>query len=255
MHAAPKSWTIAIAALVVGCGGELHATSTGGANAAASSPTMVSPKPPPLATLPAQVELREPGAAMVGGQRIAFDGMSEALAWPALTKALARKQGDASPVVIQVARDVPIADLLRAAWTFRASPVRVQSLDDKGVLVAIELPTRASRATVGASQCHLAVFVMPSGALRIATPAGAQEVGGDHPAESLARALEDARAKCPIGYVAFGAETNDVPWGRIFDVIVAVDRAKSAGDARYVLGEAMHTAPTPATSASGKLGN
>jgi hypothetical protein len=63
-------------------------------------------------------------------------------------------------------------------------------------------------------------------------------VGGDRAAESLARSLEQERAKCPIKYVAFGAETDEGPWGPVFDVILAVDRARSAGDARYVLGQA-----------------
>jgi hypothetical protein len=65
-------------------------------------------------------------------------------------------------------------------------------------------------------------------------------VSGDHPLEALAKALEVERASCPIRYVAFGAESDDSPWGPVFDVMLAVDRAKSAGDARYVLAQAMH---------------
>jgi hypothetical protein len=64
-------------------------------------------------------------------------------------------------------------------------------------------------------------------------------VTGDFRAEALARALEGERAKCPIKYVAFGAESDDVAWGPVFDVLVTVDRDKAAGEARYVLGQAM----------------
>jgi hypothetical protein len=47
--------------------------------------------------------------------------------------------------------------------------------------------------------------------------------------------------------VAFGAESPQAPWGPVFDVLLAVDRAKSAGDARYVLGypAALPPARTP----------
>ena len=51
------------------------------------------------------------------------------------------------------------------------------------------------------------MFVLPSGALRVASPAGPQEVGGDRPADSLARAIEAAREQCAIKYIAFGGET------------------------------------------------
>jgi len=247
-----------VAALAAACGGELQ-VGTGGATPASSSSAPL-PTVAPLAASAPQIELREPGAATVAGQRVTFDGVAEGLAWPALTKALARKAGDTSPVVIQAGREVPVIDLLRATWTFRASDVRLQTLDEKGVMYAVEFKAKpASATTVDPKQCHLAVFLLPSGALRVASPAGPQEVGGDRPAESLARALEAARQSCPIKYIAFGGETNDMPWGRVFDVIVAVDRAKSAGGARYVLGEALHVAPAPsaapaAPAASGKLG-
>lgn len=236
-----------------------------GAGASSGSPaasSMATPVAPPLAPAPPQVELREPGAAIVRGQRVAFDGIAEGLAWPALTVALGRKQDDKTPVVIQVGRDVPIVNLLRAAWTLRSADVRLQSLDEKGVLYAVELKAKPSSPPPASKRCHLAVFVLPSGALRVASPAGPQEVGGDRPAESFAEALKAARAGCELKYVAFGAETNDVPWGRVFDVMVAVDRTKAAGDARYVLGEALQVvgvpsaAPpaAPAPAASGKLG-
>jgi hypothetical protein len=247
---------VSLAVAVAACGGEMQvgggASSPSAATSAAavmSEPVAVPVTPPLAPSTSPQVELREPGAAIVGGQRVVFDGVVEAFAWPSLTKALGRKAGDTSPVVVQVGRDVPIINLLRAAWTLRTADVRVQSLDEKGVLYAVELKAKPA-APAPPKACHLAVFLLPTGALRIAAPAGPQEVGGDRPAESLANALKATRTECPtIKYVAFGAETNDVPWGRVFDVMVAVDRVKAAGGARYILGEAIHAVPTPAASA------
>ena len=104
---------------------------------------------------------------------------------------------------------------------------------------AIELRARRDGAPPS-SGCHLAVFLRPDGALRVAAPGGPREVRGEHAAESLARSLADERAKCPIKYIAFGAESDAAPWGPVFDVVLAVDQQKSAGDARYVLGQALH---------------
>ncbi len=175
---------------------------------------------------------------IVHGARVAFDGLAEGLAWPALEKAVGRRHaGDV--VTIQMARGAPIEDLLRAAWTVRAADVHVQSPDGAGVLRAVELRARREGGSPIAG-CHLAVFVRPDGSLRIAAPGGPREVNGDDPPAILARSLEEERAKCPIAYVAFGAESEAAPWGPVFDVVVAVDKAKSAGDARYVLGQAMH---------------
>jgi hypothetical protein len=84
------------------------------------------------------------------------------------------------------------------------------------------------------------VFLQANGTLRVAAPGGPREVGGEHPAASLARSLAEERAKCAVKYVAFGAESDASPWGPVFDVVLAVDQEKSAGDARYVLGQAMH---------------
>jgi hypothetical protein len=88
--------------------------------------------------------------------------------------------------------------------------------------------------------CHLAVFLQKDGSLRIAAPGGARAIHGDAPSTQLARALEAERAQCPIRYVAFGAQSPDTPWGAVFDVAEAIDAGKSAGDARYVLGESVH---------------
>lgn len=206
-----------------------------------SSTAAASPAPPavPIAPKP-DVELREPHAALVGGQRVAFDGIEEGLAWPALARALGpRRPGDV--VSIQSVRSVPIQDVLRVAWTERLADLHVQSPDAAGVLHAVVLRARRDGAPP-VSGCHLAVFLRPDGSLRVAAPGGPRELGGDQPAELLARSLEAERAKCPIKYVAFGAESDAMPWGGVFDVLLAVDRDRAAGDARYVLGQAMHAA-------------
>jgi hypothetical protein len=194
---------------------------------------------PPLPTVPTpDIDIRQPNAATVHGSHVVFDGLAEGLAWPALDKALGpRKPGDV--VTIQMGRDVPIDDLLRAAWTVRTSDVHVQSADANGVLHAVELRAKHDGAGPVAG-CHLAVFVRPDGSLRVAAPGGPREVRGEDPPALLARSLEDERARCRLAYVAFGAESDASPWGPVFDVLVAVDRAKSAGAARYVLGQAMH---------------
>lgn len=203
------------------------------------------PDPAPASAPPAlpvaavaDVELRDPHAALVHGQAVPFDGIEEGLTWPALSKALGpRKPGDV--VIMQVARAVPMEDLLRAAWAVHSADVHVQSLDASGVMRAVELRAKRDGAAA-ASGCHLAVFLQASGALRVAAPGGPREIGGEHAAVSLARSLAEERAKCPLKYVAFGAESDTSPWGPVFDVVVAVDQEKSAGDARYVLGQAMH---------------
>jgi hypothetical protein len=203
------------------------------------------PEPAALPVAPAlpvtgqpDVELRDPRVAVVHGQSVPFDGIDEGLTWPALQKALGpRKAGDV--VTLQVARNVPMEDLLRAAWAVHAADVHVQSPDASGTMHAVELRARRDGATA-APGCHLAVFLRPDGTLRVAAPGGPREVGGDHAAASLARSLAEERAKCPLKYVAFGAESDAAPWGPVFDVVVAVDQEKSAGDARYVLGQPMH---------------
>jgi hypothetical protein len=195
---------------------------------------------PPALPVAAQadVELRDPRVAIVHGQSVPFDGIEEGLTWPALRNALgARKAGDV--VTFQVARTVPMEDLLRAAWAVHAADVHVQSLDGSGAMRAVELRARRDGAPT-AFGCHLAVFLQANGTLRVAAPGGPREVGGEHPAASLARSLAEERAKCAVKYVAFGAESDASPWGPVFDVVLAVDQEKSAGDARYVLGQAMH---------------
>jgi hypothetical protein len=186
------------------------------------------------------VELREPGAAIVRGAPVAFDGIEEGLAWPALDKALPpRKSGDV--LTLQVARGIPTIHLLRAAWTLRQADLHLQALDASGTLHAVALGARRDGPTVPG--CHLAVFLRPDGSLRVASPGGPVVINGDDPPSMLAASLAAEQARCPIKYVAFGAESDAVPFGPIFDVMLAVDGAKAAGDARYILGQAMHVAP------------
>ena len=231
-------------ALIVGA---LALAACGGGPAAApqAQAAVAPPAPAALAVAPqADVELREPGAALVhGATRIAFDGIEEGLAWPALDKALPpRKAGDV--LTIQVARGVPVIHLLRAAWTLRQADLHLQGQDAGGVMHAVPLTARRDGAP-SAAGCHLAVFLRPDGSLRVASPGGPVTMTGDDAAASLARSLDAERARCHIKYVAFGAESDSAPFGPVFDVVLAVDAARSAGDARYVLGQAMHVATAP----------
>jgi hypothetical protein len=197
-------------------------------------------------TTQVDVELREPGAAIVqGSTKVTFDGIEEGLAWPSLAKALPHpKTGDV--LTLQIARGLPTIHLLRAAWTLRQADLHLQSLDASGTLHAVELKARRDGPVLPG--CHLAVFLRPDGSLRVASPGGPVVLTGDDPGASLARSLEAERVKCPIKYVAFGSESDLTPWGPIFDVILAVDAARSAGDARYVLGQAMHATPAAAAT-------
>lgn len=176
--------------------------------------------------------------AIVHGKPVPFDGVAEGLVWPSLDRALGTHH-PGEVVTLQVARQVPIEDLLRAAWTARIADLHVQSADASGGMHAIELRARRE-GTASAPGCHLAVFLRPDGSLRIAAPGGPREINADHAPQSLARALAAERARCPIKYVAFGAESDAAAWGPVFDVVLAVDADRSAGDARYVLGQAMH---------------
>ncbi len=183
------------------------------------------------------VELREAGAAMVHGTPVKFDGIEEGLAWPALDKALPpRKTGDV--LTVQVARSLPTVNLLRAAWTLRKADLHLQSLDASGNMHAIEVKARRDGPTLPG--CHLAVFLSPDGSLRVASPGGPVVIKGDDPPAILAASVAAEQAKCPIKYVAFGGESDGALWGPVFDVMLAVDGPKAAGDARYVLGQAMH---------------
>lgn len=229
-------------ALLVGCGGRA-APPVQAPPAAAELP-----QPPSEELAPAaqpDVDLSEPGAAVLhGSTRVAFDGIAEGLAWPALAKAIGpQKSGDV--LTVHVARSLPTIELLRAAWTLRQADLRVQSQDANGALRVVLLGARRDTAAAPPAAgpgCHLAVFLRADGSLRVASPGGPVVLTGEDAPATLARSLEQSRRGCAIRYVAFGAESDASPWGPVFDVIVAVDRDKSAGDARYVLGQAMHAA-------------
>jgi hypothetical protein len=213
----------------------------------ASPPPAVPREVPPAAAVLApavapDVDLRDGAGktALVGGRAVAMDGEPEGLAWPALRAAVGRKPGDHSPLTLAVARDVPTSAVMRAVWTLRDADLRLQTLDAGGVARVLELRPRPDAPSIAG--CHLAVFVGANGDLRVASPGGARTVTGPDAPASLVRALTSERTRCEIRYVAFGAETPDAPWASIFDVAEAIDRAKAAGDARYVLGEPVHLA-------------
>jgi hypothetical protein len=230
------AWATALCLAAVACEGTVTVRSTFPSQATPAGAEL--PPPLPIAPQP-DVELADPHVAVVSGQRVPFDGLVEGLEWPALARAVGpRKAGDV--VTIQASRDVPVQDVLRAAWTARVADVHLQSKDGSGAMHAVELRAKREGASSAAATCHLAVFRRDDGSLRVAAPGGPREIGGDRPAETLARSLDEERRKCPIKYVAFGAESDAAAWGPVFDVLVAVDRARSAGDARYVLGQAMH---------------
>jgi hypothetical protein len=191
---------------------------------------------PPVAS--PDIELIDRDRARAGGQIVAFDGVAEGLAWPSLAKALQGRSHGAA-VHVQAGRVVRVLDVMRAVWTVRGSEVVVQTQDAAARLRAVSLGVAPAAPAPGVG-CHLAVFLRPDGSLRVAAPGGPREVTGEHAAEALARALGAERASCPIRYVAFGAESDDSAWGPVFDVMLEVDRARSAGDARYVLAQAMH---------------
>lgn len=226
-------WGLALAA----CGGEAAtmppAAAPAAATAAPSAPAL------PIAAKP-DVDLEAPGVASVRGAPVAFDGVEEGLAWPALDRAVGpRKTGDV--LTVQVARGLPVVQLLRAAWTLRQADLRIQAQDATGVMKAVDVKAHRDGAAPQTG-CHLAVFLQPDGTLRIAAPGGASTITGDDATATLARSLEAAAAQCPVKYVAFGAESDGAPFGPVFDVMLAVDANKSAGDARYVLGQALHAA-------------
>jgi hypothetical protein len=213
----------------------------------ASAPPAAAPAPAGTVLAPAaslavpDIELRDGKGAIVHGAPVTMDGVAEGLAWPALRAAIPRKAGDVSAISLAVARSVPLATVLRAVWTLRDADIRVQTPDPGGTTRILELRPKPAQAAAGlGAQCHLAVFVGPNGDLSVAMPGGPSVVTGPSAADSLAHALAAERARCPIRYVAFGAKNDDAVWSSVFDVASAIDRDKSAGDARYVLAEPVH---------------
>jgi len=191
---------------------------------------------PGIAPGAVDVDLRDAKSATVAGRVVPMDSVAEGLAWPALDRVVHR--GPRAVVVIAATRDVPVSTVLHAVWTLRDATVRVQTSDASGATRVIEL--RPKPDVPNEAGCHLAVFVLPNGDLRVAAPGGPHTVSGRDAAGALARAIAEERAQCTIRYIAFGAEDDTAPWGTVFDLARAVDRDKSAGDARYVLGEPIH---------------
>jgi hypothetical protein len=234
------SWLAPLASFVVACAG------------APSVPAM-SPASAPLAATPVaapDIELRDASGkggkgdkgAVVRGAAVPMDGIAEGLAWPALRAAVPRKRGErgeTAPITIAVGRSVPLATVLRAVWTLRDADLRLETPDESGTPRILELRPKPDAIATDAP-CHLAIFAAPNGDLSVALPGGPRLVTGPAAADSVARALAAERARCPIRYVAFGAEDAGAPWSSVFDVARAIDRDKSAGDARYVLAEPVH---------------
>jgi len=186
-----------------------------------------------IAPASADVELRDGSSAIIAGRAVPMDGVTEGLAWPGLDAAVHR--GPHAVVVLAVGRDVPVSTVLHAVWTLRDAEVRVQTPDAAGAVRVLDLRPKPEVPTEAG--CHLAVFVLPNGDLRVAGPGGPRMITGRDASSSLARALSDERVQCTIRYIAFGADDAKAPWGSVFDLARAVDRDKAAGDARYVLGE------------------
>jgi hypothetical protein len=160
--------------------------------------------------------------------------------WPALQKAL--HAAPKTPWVLEVGRDVPVQSVLRAAWAMRTADLVLQTADEKGIVRAVKLGAkREAGAAPVASACHAAAFLRSDGAVRLSSRAGPRDV----PLDVLVATLRAESATCPMRYVAFGGESNDMAWGPVFDLMRAVDREKAAGTARYVLAEAIRPPPSP----------
>jgi hypothetical protein len=201
--------------------------------AAAPAPA---PEPPP-ALIPGQplVELKSPGTAVVNGQDIAFDGIEEGLVWPALDKAVPDETYPGA-VVVRIDRGEPMKDVLRVVFTLREADLRLEVRDTTGAARFVMLRAK-KRHERSSAPCRLAVFRRDDGSLRVAAPGGPRELAAPDATARLVDALQATEEKCPIRYVAFGAMDSALAFGPLFDVMLAVDAAKAAGDARYVLAE------------------
>jgi hypothetical protein len=212
-------------------------TAAGAAQPASSAPP--APSPPP-ALIPGQplVELRAPGKAVVNGQEIAFDGIDEGLVWPALDKAVPDESYPGA-VVVRVDRGEPTKDVLRVVFTLREADIQLEGSDAAGAARWVRVRHKRGHEHAGdeGRRCRLAVFRRDDGSLHVAAPGGPRELAAPSATARLVDALQATQAECPIRYVAFGAMDSALAFGPLFDVIVAVDTAKAAGDARYVLAE------------------
>jgi hypothetical protein len=229
------TWAIAGGLALSACAGQGQiAVGTTMPTAGAGSSAPAAAAKPPLAIATPVVQIDEASTAIVNGQQVPFDGVAEGLEWPALAKAITAPRP--SPLVVQIARTVPTATVLRAIFTLRASAVHLQAKDDHGAMAAVELLPKPATPPTGPKQCHLAAFLKPTGEVRVASPGGPQEYAT---ADAFAHALDAARIECPLRYVAFGAQSGEQPFGGVFDVMLAVDRIGAAGGARYVLADAV----------------
>jgi hypothetical protein len=191
--------------------------------------------PPALVRGQPFVELRSPGKAVVDGQEIAFDGIEEGLVWPALDKAVPDETYPGA-VVLEIDRGESMQDVLRAVFTLREADLRLQAKDETGARRFVTVAAK-KRHPARQGACRLAVFRRADGSLRVAAPGGPRELAAPNASDALVSALEATKDACPIRYVAFGTMDPALAFGPLFDVMLAVDRAKAAGDARYVLAE------------------
>lgn len=222
-----RSFGAVLVVLAFGCGG--------GEQAAAPAPRAA----PPQGQIPmADMDLREPNVAIVHGQSIAFDGEVEGLVWPALEKALGKPPRETQTVTVAVPRDVPVLQVLRVAWTLRRGDVQVLTSDreQRPHVVLFRGKPGASK-----SGCHLALFAQPDGKVRLAGPNGSHVLGDT--ALAVSEVLAQAE-RCPLRYLAFGAESRQSSWASVFDLAAAVEAARPSSDVRYVLGEPL---PGPAS--------
>jgi hypothetical protein len=192
--------------------------------------------PPPLVPGQPLVELRSPGKAVVNGQEIAFDGIEEGLVWPSLDKAVPDETYPGA-VVVRIDRGEPMKDVLRVVFTLREADLRLEGQDAGGAARFVTVGKKPSDGAPSAGRCRLAVFRRDDGSLRVAAPGGPRELAAPGATDRLVDALEATEEKCPIRYVAFGVMDSAGAFGPLFDVMLAVDAAKAAGAARYVLAE------------------
>jgi hypothetical protein len=191
------------------------------------------PSPPPLA--PPFVEIGAPDHAQAGGEAIAFDGAPQGLLWPALARVYAAKAKPGERIVVAAPRNARVLDVLRVVFTLREADLEVQTLGPGDEVRPLLLPKRPATRPEGPT-CHAAFFVSPEGHLRAALPGGAVQVKDT---ATLVTSIARGASTCRIRWLAFGAESNDMAWGWVFDVAAQVDHAKVAPGARFVLAEKM----------------
>jgi hypothetical protein len=207
----------------------------GGAAGTVQPPATPPPAaPPPLAPGQPLVELHAPGKAVVNGQEMTFDGVEEGLVWPGLDRVVP-DETYAGAVVVRVDRAEPLKDVMRVVFTLREADLRLESQDGAGAARFVMVTKKPQQRKEG---CRLAVFMGADGSLRVAAPGGPRELPAPDAVPHLVEALEGARTACPIRYVAFGMlDESHATFGPLFDLMLAVDQPKAAGDARYVLAE------------------